>query len=420
MNTIIWLILYLLAGLIIVAKYRTEKTALVYLFLLALSAFLTGEQVIYLITWSLFGIVISIREFGFSRGILLAGIAIFSIFLIIFNILPLLGLSFLYVIGLLRFAIGKLRFWGEPKYFIYWRVLFVASFVTFVMFLSVLYVYDVRRVLGSTTLSMICLILTTTTVLVFLLIGYRSIGWKKSILGGVFLVAIFVLINLSYKEMYHLYQIQPQDPEVIISSFINIGLFTILILIIGFLLFRLIPTYTEAPVPREPTMVLGEVYKSDQYRFSIRCPSGWKIHTEVKESLPEKLLFFVSKLDLYIKSLLKGEIPFYVDETLFEFEDPRGIGRINLIVGSCTETLKDTIEFAKKYVSGPSKKIKVISIGSDQAVEVIYDMPGNQRIKKVSIIKYGYEYVFTCAAYKESFGKYEPIFDICIQSLKFI
>jgi hypothetical protein len=421
MNTIIGLILYLLAGLIIVAKYRTEKTALISLSLLALSAFLTGEQVIYLITWSLFGIVISIREFGFSRGILLAGIAIFSIFLIIFNIQPLLGLSFLYVIGLLRFAIGKLRFRGEPKYIIYCRVLFVASFVTFVMFLSVIYVYDVRLLLGSTTLRMISLILITTTVLVFLLIGHRSIGWKKSILGGVFLVAILVLINLSYKEMYHLYlyQIQPQDPEVIISSFINIGLLAILILIIGFLLFRLIPTYTEALVPRELTMVLGEVYKSDRYRFSIRCPSGWKIHTKVKESLPEKLLFYILTLNRSIKFLLKGKIPSYVDETLFEFEDPRGIGSIMLIVGRCDETIEDTIEYAKNYISGPAKT-RVISVGSDQAVEVKYDLSRNLRAKKVSIIKYGYEYVFTCAAYKECFGEYEPIFDNCIQSLKFI
>lgn len=140
-----------------------------------------------------------------------------------------------------------------------------------------------------------------------------------------------------------------------------------------------------------------DIYSNDIFGFSIKCPAGWKIRDNNDKLLhPEMLVHFTDLKD----------------------------GNINLIAGPTfkkNESIKDLENLAIRNVNnlrGEMKYLKYIKVDDIEAIEAVYTALGG-KIKKVGFAKDDIEYVISCGTKTNKFNEYEPIFDDCIQSLKF-
>ncbi|MDY6894096.1 MAG: tetratricopeptide repeat protein [Thermotogota bacterium] len=141
---------------------------------------------------------------------------------------------------------------------------------------------------------------------------------------------------------------------------------------------------------------VGETYSNDNYGFSMRFPKGWREASDTSYS-----------------------------ELLCQFEDSVG-GSINIIAGpiyGVQETIEDLENMAKRNVknlNGIMISLKRIEVDNLEAIEAIYTALGMET-KKVGFVKDGNEFIITCSCGTTPglFAKYEPIFDECIQSIKF-
>jgi tetratricopeptide (TPR) repeat protein len=140
-----------------------------------------------------------------------------------------------------------------------------------------------------------------------------------------------------------------------------------------------------------------DIYSNDIFGFSIKCPTGWKIRDNNDKLMqPEMLVHFTDLKD----------------------------GNINLMAGPTFkkhESIKDLENLAIRNVNnlhGEMKYLKYINVDDIEAIEAIYTALGG-KIKKVGFAKDDIEYVISCGTKTNKFNEYEPIFDACIQSLKF-
>lgn len=137
-----------------------------------------------------------------------------------------------------------------------------------------------------------------------------------------------------------------------------------------------------------------EIYSNEEYGFSIKCPKGWR---RINTKLPS--------------------------EMLVHFTNLRG-GNINLVAGptyGVQESIEDLEDLVIRNVHGLNGKmgsLKRIKVDNIEAIEAIYSALG-LKTKKVGFVKGSIEHIITCGVKPDQFDEYEPIFDECIQSLKF-
>ena len=141
----------------------------------------------------------------------------------------------------------------------------------------------------------------------------------------------------------------------------------------------------------------NDIYSNDIFGFSIKCPAGWNIRDNNDKLMqPEMLVHFTDLKD----------------------------GNINLMAGPTfkkNESIKDLENLAIRNVNnlrGEMKYLKYIKVDDIEAIEAVYTALGG-KIKKVGFAKDDIEYVISCGTKINKFDEYEPIFDECIQSLKF-
>ena len=137
------------------------------------------------------------------------------------------------------------------------------------------------------------------------------------------------------------------------------------------------------------------LYSNNRYRFSMKYPKEWR---------PIQTLFH--------------------PEMIFQFVDQRG-GGINLMAGPIygpQETIEDIENLAIRNVhrlKGKLESLKHIKVDNVGAVEAVYTALG-LKTKKIGFVKDCIEYIITCSIHPDLFDKYEPIFDECIHSFKFL
>lgn len=137
---------------------------------------------------------------------------------------------------------------------------------------------------------------------------------------------------------------------------------------------------------------------SKKYGFSIICPEGWKV-IGGKES-----------------KLAGGDF-------VVEFRGPNA--HIHIIVGRTNDvSIEDTERNALRnlhLVRGKLESFKRIELDGTKAVEAIYATQYDTKIKKIGLVSNHIEFVITCGTTnkKAEFKQCEPIFDECLQSLRF-
>jgi hypothetical protein len=136
------------------------------------------------------------------------------------------------------------------------------------------------------------------------------------------------------------------------------------------------------------------VYSNDKYGLSIKCPKGWRM----------------------VKT-------FFPPDMLVQFVDLKG-GGINLVAGpipGIQESIDDLENLARDNVhrlNGILESLKHIKVDNIDSVEAVYTALG-LKTKKVGLVRNRIEYIITCSINPILFDEYNPIFDECIQSLKF-
>ena len=82
------------------------------------------------------------------------------------------------------------------------------------------------------------------------------------------------------------------------------------------------------------------------------------------------------------------------------------------------EDLEDLVIRNVHGLNGKMGSLKRIKVDNIEAIEAIYSALG-LKTKKVGFVKGSIEHIITCGVKPDQFDEYEPIFDECIQSLKF-
>ena len=138
------------------------------------------------------------------------------------------------------------------------------------------------------------------------------------------------------------------------------------------------------------------LYFNAEYAVSIKCPSGWRVVTELPP-LPELLIHFAES----------------------------GGGTINLVAGPVlipNESIRELENLAIRNIhriGGIMESLRHIQVDKIDAVEVVYEIPQGMKTKKVGLVREGIEYILTCSVGKKKYDKYLSIFDECIQSISF-
>ena len=151
-------------------------------------------------------------------------------------------------------------------------------------------------------------------------------------------------------------------------------------------------------VTKSATSSVGGVLTNGKYGFSVKSPDGWKIRGGKESKLAN-------------------------NDFVVEF-----IGRnahIHVIAGKTNDvSTKDTEHNAIRniHLTGANlESFRHIQLDGIEAIEAIYVTKLGTKIKKVGLVNNHIEFVITCGTTNKyaDFGKYEPVFDKCLQSFKF-